>query len=209
MLQERAKEKALELGISFPCSNGWLDNFKRRNGIKNLDRLPDTLTRWEEDEMVGHVLEIKEDEDVPVWEEEVSHGYPVTIEDEDTSDEVEVPEQQEDDGEEEVQVVEEVLESFSRQCEESESPVHEVEEQAPSPGVPVQYSRFMEYTREEALDAYQVLSSYFKTHPPPPGTLLSMKRIREALGPAPAHGTLILHEDVYNMDECYTRDRAS
>lgn len=185
MIKEKASEIAIQMEIfNFPASNGWLDNFRRRNGFnKNNEVGVDISNR------VSNII----------LSYEPDHGTPILL-----------PKKRKMEGRQKEGKL--ATESFSLSPthpvhllvimypSKSASRMNTMsrrleiidmaEEQAQEEEVvlleqPTSYAEEAEYTREDAREAHQILIAYFNANPPPPGTYLSLQRIGEAIGDEP------------------------
>lgn len=207
MMKDEALQIAIRLGQNnFPASNGWLDNFRKRH---HFSRGSDVKTEEVRMKMENGEITVHFDVDSQkVKREGRSHhqsaASPVKRKRVAVKKELQEEEEEvvcEDYATEEIILEEEQLmveEEEEDQLQQTEvvyaEEVREEEEEAE------EEENVKEYSKEEAIEAHQILVAYFNSHEPPPGTFMSLQRIGEALGSGSA-GEAYVVEEVYQDED--------
>lgn len=190
MIKEEAVQIAIRLGQhNFPASNGWLDNFRKRHHLHSRNyeiKTEEVRMKMENGEFT---VQFYKESPVKVKREckresqsPAKRKREVVVVKREEEEEVVMCEEY---------LTEEIIVEEEQMVEEQQEVVYTEEEE-------VRHS-VREYSKEEAIEAHQILIAYFNSHEPPPGTYMSLQRIGEALGPG-AEGEYVV-EEVFDEEE--------
>lgn len=222
MMKDQAIEIAIQLGnCSFPASNGWLDNFRKRYRFsKSYDLPEDVRQRLANGEItVQFDLEEEPREGEQEQQQEQIRPQPQRQRQSQVQRQAVVlhqppPEKRarkvwpvimkkkEEDAFEQVIEIEDIVEDLKDE-DDVEGGQAEEEEMTEVVFAPEFISK------GEAMDAYRLLVSYFEQRPPPQGTLLSLQRVGDAIhnGDDDDEGqTIAVYEEVVEVENASADD---